>query len=355
MHKTETPLFTAGTEDYHTFRIPALIRSNKGTLLAFCEGRRLGGGDSGDIDIVLKRSLDNGESWEPIQTAVSTGTDTDGNPAPVVDRDTGTIWLVFCKNLADGAEGKIVAGEAPRTVWVTASTDDGETWKEPREVTATTKNEDWTWYATGPCHGIQLANGRLVIPCDHVLGNNRNYAEYGYSHLIVSDDHGETWKMAGKAQPGTNESVVVETVDGGLYFNCRNYVAPKRRAYARSSDSGDTFTEFGYEEDLIEPICQASMVRYTDANQHDKNRILFSNPASESRERMTIRISYDECQSWNSGKVLHAGPSAYSDLCIDSDMNICCLYERGENSAYETLSFAKFDLAWLTDGEDTLA
>ena len=206
----------------------------------------------------------------------------------------------------------------------------------------------------GPCHGIQLTSGRLVIPCDHVLGNNRNYAEYGYSHLIVSDDRGQTWKIGGKAQPGTNESIVVETVDGGLYFNCRNYVAPKRRAYARSSDSGDTFTEFGYEEDLVEPICQASMVRYTDANQHDKNRILFSNPASESRQRMTIRISYDECQTWNSGKVLHAGPAAYSDLCIDSDMNICCLYERGENSAYETLSFAKFDVAWLTDGADTL-
>ena len=144
-----------------------------------------------------------------------------------------------------------------------------------------------------------------VIMCLATVGTN---AQYGYSHLIVSDDHGETWRIGGKAQPGTNESVVVETVDGELYFNCRNYVAPKRRAYARSSDSGDTFTEFGYEEDLIEPICQASMVRYTDANQHDKNRVLFSNPASESRERMTIRISYDECQSWGSGKVLHAGP-----------------------------------------------
>ena len=355
MYKTEHPLFTAGTEGYHTFRIPALVRSNAGTLLAFCEGRRTGGGDSGNIDIVLKRSFDNGESWQPMQVAVSTGTDTDGNPAPVIDRDTGTIWLLFCKNFSDGAEGRIVAGEAPRTVWVTSSKDDGETWAEPREITATTKDEAWTWYATGPCHGIQLAKGRFVIPCDHVLGNSRNYAEHGYSHLIVSDDHGETWKISGKAQPGTNESVVVETADGGLYFNCRNYVAPKRRAYARSSDSGDTFTEFGYEEDLIEPICQASMVRYTDANQHDKNRILFSNPASTSRERMTIRISYDECQSWSSGKVLHAGPAAYSDLCIDSDMNICCLYERGENRASETLSFAKFDLAWLTDGEDTLA
>ena len=110
-----------------------------------------------------------------------------------------------------------------------------------------------------------------------------------------------------------------------------------------------------YDDDLIEPICQASMVRYTDANSHDKNRVLFSNPASSGREKLTVRISYDECRSWNAGKILHEGPAAYSDLCIDSDMNICCLYERGERSAYETLSFVKFDLAWLTDGEDSLA
>ena len=256
-----------------------LVRSTAGTLLAFCEGRRGGGGDSGDIDLVLKRSFDNGERLgtdanrclpqELIRTAILRRSSI-ANQA-----QSGSL---FARISLTAREGKIVAGEAPRTVWVTSSTDDGETWAEPREITPTTKDKAWTWYATGPCHGIQMANGRLVIPCDHVLGNSRNYAEQGYSHLIVSDDHGETWRSGGKAQPGTNESVVVETVDGGLYFNCRNYVAPKRRAYARSSDGGDTFTEFGYEEDLIEPICQASMVRYTDANQRDKNRILFSNP-----------------------------------------------------------------------------
>ncbi len=353
--KKEYALFVSGTEGYHTFRIPALVVSNRGTILSFCEGRRTGGGDSGDIDIVLKRSFDNGESWQPMQVAVSTGTDTDGNPAPVVDRNTGTVWLLFCKNLADGAEGKIVAGEAPRTVWVTSSLDDGETWAEPKEITGTTKANTWTWYATGPCHGIQLANGRLAIPCDHVAGNERDYAQYGYSHLIVSDDKGQTWHIGGKAQPGTNEAVVVETVNKELYFNCRNYVPPKRRAYAWSTDGGDTFTEFGYAENLIEPVCQASMVRYTDGQSHDKNRILFSNPASLTRERMTIRMSYDECRSWSTGKVLHAGPAAYSDLCITSDMDICCLYERGETRPYETLSFAKFNLAWLTDGTDALA
>ena len=108
MYKTESPLFTAGTDGYHTFRIPALVRSNEGTLLAFCEGRRTGGGDSGNIDIVLKRSFDNGESWQPMQIAVSTGTDTDGNPAPVVDRDTGTIWLLSAKISLTARRGRLL-------------------------------------------------------------------------------------------------------------------------------------------------------------------------------------------------------------------------------------------------------
>jgi sialidase-1 len=339
----QNKLFVSGTDEYHTYRIPALEVSNAGTILAFCEGRRHGGGDSGDIDILLKRSFDNGDSWGETQTVVHTGPDVDGNPAPVVDKQTGTIWLVFCKNLADGHEREIVAGNAPRTVWVTHSDDDGATWAEPRELTDDVKRPNWTWYATGPCHGIQLQNGRLVIPCDHVVGNSRDYAAFGHSHIIYSDDHGESWHIGGIAQAGTNESVAVQTSDGRLYLNCRNYLGEKRRAYAWSDDNGDTFSDFGYHENLVEPICQASMVCYTD----DKNRVLFANPASTARERLTIRISDDECRSWNDGKVLHPGPAAYSDLCITADKQICCLYECGEARPYEMLTLARFDLEWL--------
>ena len=348
----QRPLFVSGTDGYHTFRIPALAVSNNGSILAFCEGRRHGRGDAGDIDILLKRSFDGGQTWEPIQVVVNDGVETDGNPAPVVDRGTDAIWLLFCKNPATGAEGEIVAGRAPRTVWVTHSIDDGETWSESKEITSDVKAPSWTWYATGPCHGIQLRSGRLVIPCDHVVGNSRDYAQFGHSHIVYSDDHGKSWRIGGVAQAGTNESVIVETVDGRLYFNCRNYSGAQRRAYAWSRDNGDAFDEFGYEEGLVEPICQASMIRYTDMNSRDRNRILFTNPASVHRERMTVRLSYDECQTWSVGKLLHEGPAAYSDLCIDADMRICCLYERGESSPYETITFAQFDLEWLTDGTD---
>jgi sialidase-1 len=135
----------------------------------------------------------------------------------------------------------------------------------------------------------------------------------------------------------------------------RNYVPPKRRAFAWSDDGGDTFSAFGYDDNLVEPICQASMIRYTTQDSHGKNRVLFSKPASTVRECMTVRLSYDECQSWNDGKVLYPGPSAYSDLCVASDMHICCLYERSKERLYETITFAKFSLEWLTDDADRLS
>ena len=345
----ETKLFVSDKDGYHTYRIPAIIVSGKGTLLAFCEGRKNSSSDSGDIDIVLKRSFDNGKTWEQQQLVADYGIDTVGNPAPVVDKDTGGIWLLLTKNFANKPESMIIAEKAPRTVWVTYSEDDGKTWAETKEITEDVKKPEWTWYATGPCHGIQLKSGRLVIPCDHVSGTNRNYAESAFSHVIYSDDHGRSWKIGGISQPGRNESVAVQTVDGALYLNCRNYVGAKRRAYELSYDNGKTFSKSGWDETLIEPICQASMIRFTDEVSHDKNRVLFSNPASVNRERMTVRISYDECKTWDKSKVLYAGPSAYSDLCIATDMSVCCLYECGESKPYETITFAQFDLEWLEE------
>jgi sialidase-1 len=346
----ETPIFMGGENEYNTYRIPALVISAEGTILAFCEGRKNSSSDTGDIDIVLRRSFDNGKSWDDMRVILDDGIDTVGNPAPVLDRDTGKIWLLITRNLASGPENLIVDGKAPRTVWVTYSTDDGETWADLKEITIDVKKPTWTWYATGPCHGIQLKNGRLVIPCDHVDGTTHDYSVSAYSHVIYSDDHGQTWQIGGIGQHGTNECVVVETMNNALYLNSRNYIGDKRRAYAWSYDNGETFTDFGWDNKLIEPICQGSMIRFTDEINNDKNRILFSNPASINREKMTIRISYDECKSWSDGKVLYEGPSAYSDLCVMADMAIGCLYECGKGNPYETITFAKFDLEWLTDG-----
>ena len=220
-------IYTSGMDGYHTFRIPAVVVSTKGTVLAFCEGRKKGTSDAGDIDLVLKRSFDNGEIWQPMQIIWDDGTNTCGNPCPVVDSETGTIWLLSTHNLGVDHEGKIWDGtsKGTRTVWIMKSDDDGLSWSEPQDITASTKQPDWTWYATGPGVGIQLENGRLVIPCDHGVAVSRDY----HSHVIYSDDHGKTWKTGGSVpDKTTSECQVVERNDGSLLINIRNY--PLRQA-----------------------------------------------------------------------------------------------------------------------------
>src|SRR5262245_12934459 len=217
----QAPVFVAGEGGYHTYRIPSLIVTKKGTLLAFCEGRKNGRGDTGDIDLVLKRSLDGGKTWQPQQVVWDEGTNTCGNPCPVVDARTGTIWLLLTHNLGKDTEAKIVDGtsQGTRGVWVTHSTDDGVTWAKPAEITKDVKLKEWTWYATGPGVGIQLKNGRLVIPCDNKVAQTKARQ----SHVIYSDDRGATWKLGGVVGPNCNESQVIERSDGTLLLNMRSY------------------------------------------------------------------------------------------------------------------------------------
>ncbi len=353
----QSELYVSGREGYHTFRIPSLIVTAKGTTLAFCEGRRNSRSDTGDIDVVLKRSRDNGRTWGPMQLVADHGPDTIGNPCPVVDRDTGTIWLLLTGNPGRDNEKAIKERTASgtRTVWVSRSTDEGATWTTPVEITAATKRAEWTWYATGPGCGIQLASGRLVIPCDHNVAGGKMVRR---SHVIYSDDHGSTWQIGGVAMEDVNECQVVERVDGSLMLNMRSYATgpgvSNRRAVAISRDGGLTWSAPRYDPALIEPVCQAAFVRFTARPTASKNRLLFANPASTKREKFTVRVSYDEGETWPAARELHAGPSAYSALAVLPDMTIGCLYERGEKDPYETITFARFSIEWLTARADSL-
>jgi sialidase-1 len=348
----ETDVYVAGESGYHTYRIPSVIATPKGTLLAFAEGRQASAADSGNIDLVLRRSDDGGTSWSPVRVLADNGANSASNPCPVIDRATGTIWLLSTRNLGTDRESDIIAGksQATPTVWVMTSRDEGLTWSAPDEITTSVKALGWTWYATGPGIGIQTRSGRLVIPGNHAESPGGIHR----SHLFFSDDRGRSWTLGGSADPGTNESQVVELADGRLMLNMRNH-PPKPanfRMVATSSDGGRTLSRAHADDTLIEPPAQASILRYSTADRQDRNRLLFSNPASSRRERMTVRVSYDEGVTWPIARVLHAGPSAYSTLAVLPDRSIGVLFERGDTSPYEKITFARFTLAWLTDGKD---
>lgn len=344
-------VYHAKDEGYFSHRIPALIVTSKGTLLAFCEARSGSASDSAPIDVVLRRSFNNGKTWTAAQVVAHRSGFTVGNPTPVQDRKTGVIWLLMTANPAGITEKEIEKGNpnGTRTVWITHSSDDGLHWAPAKEITSSTKKANWTWYATGPGNGIQLADGRLVIPCDHkVAGTNALY-----SHVIYSDDDGKTWKIGGSAGPETNESAVVQLTDGSLMLNMRSYAGKHQRAIALSRDGGLTWSPTQLDPALIEPVCQASLVRDAHVLKTGKSYLLFSNPADTAhRDRMTVKLSYDEGKTWPVARLIYAGPSAYSSLAVLHDGTIGLLYERGKKSAYEQIEFAHFNLRWLFHGSD---
>ena len=237
-------MFVRGEQGVHTYRIPALAVTAQGTVLAFCEGRKSSRSDSGDIALLLKRSEDNGSSWSETQTVWADPGHTCGNPCPVVDAETGVMWLLMTWNRGDDVEREIVAQTSrdTRRVFVTHSEDDGVTWAEPTELTAAVKLSGWTWFATGPGAGIQITRGayqgRLVVACDHIEAGSKGR----YSHIIYSDNHGQTWQLGGRTpQQGVNECEVVELVGDRLMLNMRNYDRTQRtRKVSVSRDGGAT-------------------------------------------------------------------------------------------------------------------
>jgi hypothetical protein len=293
--------------------------------------------DHGDIDLVLKRSIDEGRTWGPLQLIHDEGSKTAGNPAPVVDASTGRIHLLFSIDV--------------NNVRVMTSDDHGATWSEPKNIHSAVSDADWDWHVPGPVHGIQLQRGehagRLVIPSDH------NDGETWGSHVIYSDDHGTTWQRGATfstqldAAVRTNENVAVELVDGRIYFNSRDHgAAPGTRSIAYSSDGGLTYDgPFVAEPNLTTPTVQNSAIRFWATDQGDaQNAIVYSSPGSAtSRRDLTIRISYDESATWVKETVIDPGPAAYSDLVKLDDENLGVLYEAGEN-LYDEVLFSYFAL-----------
>jgi sialidase-1 len=331
-------LFISGQGGYHTYRIPAIVATKRGVLLAICEGRKTSRSDHGDLDLIVRRSTDGGRNWGPVQLIYEEGGDqkiTIGNPCPVVDRDTGVIWLPFTRDNDD--------------VLLVLSEDDGKSWTPPRVITSSVKKDEWTWYATGPGNGIQLTRGpyrgRLMIPCDHRVRSIADRRKSTRSHVIYSDDHGETWQIGGIADFLMNECAVAELSDASLLLNMRSMRGLQRRGVATSKDGGLTWSKCANSEVLIEPNCQATMIRYTWDADGEKSRLLFCNPASEQgRNRLTVRVSYDEGRTWPVSQLLYEGSAAYSCLVALPDGDIGVLFERDD---YGKITFARVSRKWL--------
>jgi len=333
-------IFRASTGGYSCFRIPAITITSEKTLLAFAEARKRNCKDEGDIDLVLRRSTDNGKSWSPLIMVWDDGENTCGNPVPITDPETGHVHLLMTWNLGEDDIGEINAGTSSdtRRVFHSWSDDDGLTWTTPREITSMAKEQEWGWYATGPCHGIMLTRepykGRMVVPCDYIeVGPGRKQ----YSHIIYSDDKGATWHIGGRSEGG-NESTVAELSDGRLLLNMRN--SSPFRTVAYSSDGGESWTASRQDYALPDPRCQASILNTSINGAH---LLFFSNAAGSTRSNMTLRQSSDDGATWNRSHLVHSGPSAYSDIVMVNENEIGILYERGYNKPYEKISFEKIN------------
>lgn len=366
---TQTDVFVSGQDGYNTFRIPAIVRADNGDLLAFAEGRVNSSSDHGDIDIVMKRSTDQGATWGSLQVVHDNWHNVAGNPVPILDTSTGNLVLISNQQLAIDSQSDIQNGTSygPRTVWTQTSTNDGATWSHPKSITYDVMDYDDRFYLSGPGGGTQLNvgayAGRLIAAGAHsrdTTGGSQNGI-----HTIYSDDGGATWHR-GAAAPNSiannylpSESQVVELNDGTVYVNSRNRAGTTGnffRGVAKFTAGGQTLSTSFRETQLIDPKVEGSLERFTStANGDDANRILFVNPTDELlRRQLTVHASYDETSTWTRSKLIHRGPAAYSDMVVTTASGTInpymgVLYEQGVTGPTGRITFARFNRSWLED------
>jgi sialidase-1 len=338
------------------YRIPGIVVTPKGTVLAYSEARRNGSSDWGEIEIHLRRSTDGGRTWLAPQPIAHAGPRLEGNPrkkkggeheqtvnnpVAIVDRTTGAIEFLYCVNYA--------------RCFSMRSTDDGLTWSRPVEITASfepfRRHYDWKVIATGPGHGIQLRSGRLVVPIWLAFGGVGDHGPSAAA-TIFSDDHGLTWQAGEMALPNAgellspNETMLTELSDGRVMLVSRNHSKPNRKLVVIGPDGATRWEKPFFHDQLWEPRCMASIV----AHPARPGTLLFSNPhtlpaepgGKSARENLSIKLSRDDGKTWPVNRTLDAGPSAYSDLAVLPDGTVVCLYEKASD-----IVAARFTLEWL--------
>ncbi|GGW36143.1 sialidase family protein [Arenibacter certesii] len=338
--KVHQDLFNSSmAEGVACYRIPAIVTAPNGDVIAAIDERVPSCGDlkwSKDINIVIRRSSDNGNTWTPIETVVDLPFGQSvSDPSMIVDETTKEIFMFY--NYMDL--------DKERDIYyfhVVKSSDNGKTWSKPQDITDQIAKVDWRtdfkFITSG--RGIQTKSGKLL----HTMVNLNSGL-----HLFASDDHGKSWYLIDTPIQPANESKVVELVDGRWMINSRVNKSGMRYTHI-SSDEGKTWTS-SPEPGLIDPGCNGSIIRYTSIEQgFKKNRLLFSNAKmAKGRENMTVRISYDEGKTWSEGKTIYTGGSAYSSLTVLENGDIGLFFEK---DGYKENPFISFSLKWLTEGED---
>jgi len=373
----------------HYYHIPGIVVTAKGTVLVYGAWRQASAHDWGNIHIDMRRSIDGGKTWDDERQIAHLGDSvkaivrssppkqsghedevTVDNPTMIVDRN-GTVHMLYQIEY--------------RRVFYMRSNDDGITWSKPVEISQVFEKFrpkwDWKIVAPGPGHGIQLKNGRLVVPVWMALGGNDGYEHRPSETAVVySDDHGATW-LAGDvvaqatgrgANPDVfhdpNETVAVQLADGSVLFNIRAPSARQRRLESVSPDGATGWSKPKFIDDLPEPVCFGSIERLSEVPPSNKNRILFSIPAGLNggksvdelwckREDMTVFLSYDEGKTWPVKKIIERGSAGagYSDLAVLPDGTILCAYGTGAGFGPGAgIAVARFNLEWLTDGADSV-
>lgn len=357
-------VFPANTNGIARYRIPGIVVTPKGTVLAYSEARRNSSSDWGEIEIHLRRSTDGGKTWEAAKHIAHHGARLEGNPhkkkdggekeqtvnnpVAIVDRETGAIEFLYCINYA--------------RCYAMRSTDDGLTWSTPLDVTATfepfRKHYDWKVIATGPGHGIQLKSGRLVVPIWLAYGKEGDHAPSAAA-TIYSDDHGKTWLAGDLAVPNNsefgnpNETMLAELSDGRVMLVTRSVSKPNRKIITTSPNGATGWSKPAFHDQLWEPICMASIT----AHPSQPGTLIYSNPHTlkldaegketpagrGKRENLSIKLSRDDGKTWPISKTLDAGPSAYSDLAVLPDGTVLCLWETKND-----IQCARFNLDWIT-------
>jgi sialidase-1 len=341
-----TTPFAASESGYKIFRIPAIWTAPNQPVLAFAEGRVDHRSARGNIDVVLRRSLDGGQTWQPLQVVADMGGDFCGNPCVVEETGRGRIWLAFTRSPGDAVEEEIVARTKPATrVYVTHSDDAGATWAEPRDISAAATKPTWGWYGTGPGLGVflrQRDGGRLLIPAYHTEDGVYR------AHCFYSDDGGATWQLGADAADNTSEPQAVVLPGVGLLMNARTTAGENpTRTLVVSRDRGATWQPAEGLAPLEERLCQGCLYRCYRSGTKEVYDLVFTHPHTTGRVGVEAFLSADDGRTWPHVATLWRGPSAYTAMIRAPDGFVNLLVECGAKDTHEQIAFLKFTTEWL--------